>query len=165
MRNEMNPTTRDSTLLRRQTMLKALLGMALLAPIVSPAQPVPPINIWQTESCHCCKQWAQEMQSHGFQLNIQTVPDTTVYRRQLGIPDELASCQTAQAGPYALEGPVPAQDVIDLFRHQPDIIGLINPTKEELPPKAKSKKDSASSTAQRTYILHKNGQATALHPN
>lgn len=144
-------------------MAKALLGLALLTPIVSPAQSVPPINIWQTESCHCCKQWASNMQNHGFQLNIQTVPDTAAYRRQLGIPDELASCQTAQAGPYALEGPVPVPDIIDLLQAQPDIIGLINPGKEA--PNPNTKAEAKTNTAKRTYILHKNGQATPLHPN
>lgn len=161
----MNPTTYDFILVSRKTMLKTLLCMALLAPIVAPAQSVPTINIWQTASCNCCKQWAQEMQHSGFHLNIQTVPDTTMYRRQFGIPDELASCQTAQAGPYVLEGPVPARDVIDMLQSQPDIIGLINPTLQAQSPKAKTKNSVPTNTAQRTYILHKNGQATHLHPN
>ncbi|MDY0271378.1 MAG: DUF411 domain-containing protein [Advenella sp.] len=157
----MKPRTATPILLCMQKLANAVLGLTLLTPIVSSAQPVPPINIWQTESCNCCKQWSNEMQNHGFLLNVHTVPDTTAYRRQLGIPDELASCQTAQAGPYALEGPVPVLDIIDLLQAQPDIIGLINPNREGPNPKEKTN----SSTAKRTYILHKNGQATPLHPN
>lgn len=154
----MNRKTSAPILLLTQKLAKATLGVTLLLmPIVSPAQTTPVITIWQTESCHCCKQWASEMQNVGFQLSAHTVSDTFAQRRQLGIPDELASCQTAQAGPYALEGPVPVADIIDMLRAQPDIIGLVNPTKEAPNPKTNANN--------RTYILHKNGQATPLHPN
>ncbi|MFV9474927.1 DUF411 domain-containing protein [Advenella sp. RU8] len=161
----MNLKTPLRILLLRQNLAKIILAMALLAPIVSPARSLPPITIWQTEGCNCCKHWANEMQSVGFELNINTVPDTTAYRRQLGIPDEMASCQTAQAGPYALEGPVPVADIIDMLMAQPDIIGLINPTKNASPSKPKTKTNTDTPKVKRTYILHKNGQATPLHDN
>ncbi|NLY65870.1 MAG: DUF411 domain-containing protein [Alcaligenaceae bacterium] len=155
----MNPRKplRNCILFLSEKLPATALGIALLQPIVTPAQTLPPVTVWQAPNCGCCKNWAADMQKYGFQLEIYSVPDTTPYRRQLGIPDEMASCQTATVGIYALEGNVAAIDVISMLQAQPDILGLVTPGTVRLG-------KNTDSRPQHTYILSKYGQAMPLHP-
>jgi len=45
----------------------------------------------------------------------------------LGVPDDLRSCHTASVGGYAIEGHVPAADIIRLLRQRPAAAGLAVP--------------------------------------
>jgi len=48
-------------------------------------------------------------------------------RRASGIPDDAASCHTAQIGGYAIEGHVPIETIRRLLRERPNIAGLTVP--------------------------------------
>ena len=48
-------------------------------------------------------------------------------RARLGVSDKLGSCHTAVVGRYAIEGHVPAKDVLRLIKERPDAIGLTVP--------------------------------------
>ena len=48
-------------------------------------------------------------------------------KRELGLPDELASCHTAVVGGYVVEGHVPAADIKKMLTEKPAIAGLAVP--------------------------------------
>jgi hypothetical protein len=48
-------------------------------------------------------------------------------RARMKIPTKLGSCHTAVVGRYAIEGHVPAKDVLRLIKERPDVIGLAVP--------------------------------------
>jgi hypothetical protein len=43
------------------------------------------------------------------------------------VPERLAACHTARAGPYTIEGHVPAADIRRLLRERPAVAGLAVP--------------------------------------
>jgi hypothetical protein len=49
------------------------------------------------------------------------------YRQLGGIPDRYASCHTAMVGGYAIEGHVPAADILHLLAQRPIAKGLAAP--------------------------------------
>lgn len=40
-------------------------------------------------------------------------------KRRLGVPDDLASCHTAEVEGYVVEGHVPAEDIVRLIEQRP----------------------------------------------
>ena len=48
-------------------------------------------------------------------------------KERLGVSGDLASCHTAMAGPYVIEGHVPAGDIQRLLTEQPAALGLTVP--------------------------------------
>ena len=61
---------------------------------------------------------------------IVTVVDTThvdAVKTRLGVPNELASCHTAEISGYAIEGHVPAPAIIQLLAEKPMAKGLAVP--------------------------------------
>ena len=55
------------------------------------------------------------------------VMGNTAMRERMNIPLKLGSCHTAVVGRYAIEGHVPAKDVLRLIKERPDAIGLTVP--------------------------------------
>lgn len=55
------------------------------------------------------------------------VPDTAPYRAKAGIPVALGSCHTAFVGGYAIEGHVPAADIMRLLAERPAAKALVAP--------------------------------------
>jgi hypothetical protein len=96
------------------------LGLAGLAALIAPgwaAAQAPTIHaeIWKSLSCGCCKDWIAHMQASGFRFRVHEVGNTAI-RERLKIPMELGSCHTALIGRYAIEGHVPAADVLRLLK-------------------------------------------------
>ena len=111
---------------------KFLLGSAMLAAgwavFTTPrAATGPVVRVYKTATCGCCGGWVDHMKSSGFEVLVTEVPDVTPYRRQLGVPDVLGSCHTAEVGGYAIEGHVPGTDVRRLLREKPKARGLAVP--------------------------------------
>jgi hypothetical protein len=69
------------------------------------------------------------MRQRGFAVTLTDVPQADMPRlkRRFKVPEDLESVLTAQVGPYFLEGPVPADDVIELLRDRPKARGLAVP--------------------------------------
>jgi hypothetical protein len=89
----------------------------------------PLIEVWKTPTCGCCAAWVQRMEAAGFALHAQDVDQGALYRlkARLGLTPETASCHTAMAEGYVLEGHVPAQDVARLLETRPEARGLAVP--------------------------------------
>lgn len=106
----------------------ALGALPLLASGNSPrAQPA--IEVWKTPTCGCCKDWVAHLQAEGFEVKTHDVSDAVKrdYRQRLGLPDKFASCHTALAGGYVIEGHVPARDIRRLLKDKPSALGLSVP--------------------------------------
>ena len=93
--------------------LAALAGGALVRPAAA-ARPAgaqtPTVEVWKSPSCGCCAQWVEHLRAEGFAVTVHDGGNTAM-RARLGMPEQLGSCHTAQAGNYAIEGHVPAREI------------------------------------------------------
>ncbi len=87
---------------------------------------LPIVNVWKSPSCGCCKEWIKHLEQSGFTVNAHDTGNNAI-RKRLGIPTKYASCHTARMAGYAVEGHVPASDVIRLLTEKPDAIGIAVP--------------------------------------
>ena len=109
---------------RRQLLLSSLAGLALPAIAARPAGPL--VQVWKSPTCGCCEDWMAHLKAHGFRTQVHDVGNTTM-RARLGIAAEFGSCHTAIVDGYALEGHVPASEVLRLLKERPPAIGLAVP--------------------------------------
>ena len=84
------------------------------------------VEVWKSPSCGCCKDWITHLEANGFRVKVNDVGNTAV-RARLKIPAGLGSCHTAWVGRYAIEGHVPAPDIIRLLKEKPKAVGLSVP--------------------------------------
>jgi hypothetical protein len=94
----------------------------------SAAAPVNEITVYKAPMCGCCTKWVEHLEHSGLEVEVITVDETQTVRDRFGVPHELASCHTAVAGDYWVEGHVPADLVQQLLRERPsDIQGIAVP--------------------------------------
>jgi hypothetical protein len=108
--------------------LLLLAGVGMLSMPAFARQPAPPIEIevWKSPTCGCCKDWVAHMEANGFRVKVHDVGNTAA-RARLGLAEKFGSCHTARVGRYAIEGHVPAQDVLRLLKQRPQGLGLAVP--------------------------------------
>lgn len=94
---------------------------------VVPAHAAETIDVYKSPYCGCCGKWAEHIRKAGFTVRTHEVTDVPGTRKQLGMPDELASCHTAKVGKYIIEGHVPAADIKRLLKENPKALGLAVP--------------------------------------
>lgn len=94
---------------------------------VSATDTLPAIEVFRSESCGCCGQWVKHMQEAGFTVSETITEDMDAIKQQHGVTDELASCHTAIADGYVIEGHIPADDVQRLLTEKPDVTGIAVP--------------------------------------
>jgi hypothetical protein len=108
-------------------MALALVGaIALGMPAVAQAQGTA-ITVYRSPTCQCCGHWVDRLQAAGFQVQNQVTEDMAAIKAQYGVPSDLASCHTAIAEGYVIEGHVPAADVQRLLRDRPPVVGIAAP--------------------------------------
>ena len=103
-------------------------SVALAAATVWPARaaPVPPMEVWKSPSCGCCKDWIAILQREGFK--VQTFDEgNNAARARFGLPARYGSCHTARIGGYVVEGHVPVREIRRLLAEKPDAIGIAVP--------------------------------------
>jgi len=108
---------------RRHTL--AAIVSALAAPSWA-ASSLPVVAIWKDPNCGCCDDWAKHLTRSGFAVEIHAVGNTAK-RASVGIPERLGSCHTAMVAGYAIEGHVPAKDILRLLKDKPQAVGLTVP--------------------------------------
>lgn len=83
----------------------------------------------KTATCGCCKAWEHNMRAAGILVQNQDVSPVALhaFKKQLGVPPELAACHTAQIGGYFIEGHVSATEIIRLLAEAPAAKGLVVP--------------------------------------
>ncbi len=108
---------------------RAVLLGAAVAALGAPALAAPEkrLVVYKTPTCGCCGGWVAHMRRAGWTVEEVVRDDLAPIRARLGVPDSLASCHTAVAGGYAIEGHVPAADVERLLRERPAARALAAP--------------------------------------
>ena len=112
--------------MRRRPVLMALAAAAGLPWAHAAAPQGPRLQVWKDPQCGCCQAWVEHLQAHGFVVEVHDVGNTAA-RKRLGMPERLGSCHTAWVGSYAIEGHVPAADILRLLQQKPVALGLAVP--------------------------------------
>lgn len=114
------------TLTRRAVLV---LGAAAFMPRLSFAQTGPAIHVVKDPGCPCCSDWISILEAEGFAVTVEVMEAEAlqVFKQQSGIPQALASCHTARAGGYMIEGHVPPADIRRLLTEAPKAVGLAVP--------------------------------------
>jgi hypothetical protein len=111
----------------RRSFMIALAGAPLAAASLRAAEQVPAMTIHKDPNCGCCQTWADQMGSAGFVFRVVENPAMNRLKAQLGVPQRLASCHTAEIGGYVIEGHVPPAEIHRLLREKPRARGLAVP--------------------------------------
>lgn len=96
------------------------------APINLPAKAMK-VTAYRSPTCGCCEGWVKHMQAQGFQVEDNIIENMDGVKREHNVPDDLASCHTAIANGYVIEGHIPAADVKRLLTEKPDVTGIAVP--------------------------------------
>jgi hypothetical protein len=111
----------------RRTVLCGALAALAGTPGVGRAQDKVLVEVWKSPTCGCCKDWVRHLEANGFAVKTHDSGNTAM-RGRLGIPATLGSCHTALVGGYAIEGHVPAADIVRLLAQKPQgALGLAVP--------------------------------------
>jgi hypothetical protein len=86
----------------------------------------PQIQVWKDPDCGCCKDWVTHLEANGFAVRVNDSGNTAA-RARLGMPAKLGSCHTGVVEGYAIEGHVPAREILRLLREKPAVLGLAVP--------------------------------------
>ena len=85
------------------------------------------VTVHKDPGCGCCTGWVQHLQGAGFTTKVIETRNLAPVRRQLGVPDDLAGCHTAEVAGYVIEGHVPADAIRRLLEERPIAQGLAVP--------------------------------------
>ncbi|MDF2688578.1 MAG: twin-arginine translocation signal protein [Microvirga sp.] len=88
---------------------------------------LPKVVVSKDPNCGCCSGWVDHLKAAGFPVEVITTPQVNRVKTRLGVPDDLASCHTAEVGGYVVEGHVPADAIKRLLTERPQAKGLAVP--------------------------------------
>ena len=111
---------RVSTLVAR-----SLIAVGLLT-VTSQVVATATVEVYKSPTCGCCAKWVDHMRDNGFTVNTHDVGNKEI-RKKSGISNSLGSCHTALINGYAIEGHVPAEDILRLLKEKPKAVGLAVP--------------------------------------
>jgi hypothetical protein len=112
-------------MLTRRYLLAASAALVSGAPALA-ASP-PPVTVYKTASCGCCKGWITHMRRSGYLMKEVVVEDVSPIGRKHGVPFELSSCHLATVGGYVVVGHIPPADIARLLRERPKALGIAVP--------------------------------------
>jgi hypothetical protein len=113
----------------RRTLLAAVPAVLGLGATSLHAESDEAIHVVKDPGCPCCNGWIGHLRDSGFSVSFEerSIEDLAAFKRERGIPEDLASCHTATIGTYTIEGHVPAADIRRLLAEAPDAVGLSVP--------------------------------------
>lgn len=112
----------------RRTTLAYLVSIALLpATAACSREAKAAITVHKDPNCGCCSGWIKHLERAGFKADVRHGEDLAELKKRLGVPDDLASCHTAEVGGYIIEGHVPAEAILKLLAEKPNARGLAVP--------------------------------------
>lgn len=88
------------------------------------AQALPKIVVSKDPSCGCCTGWVDHLRQAGFSAEVIETSEINRVKVRLGVPQDLASCHTAEIAGYVVEGHVPADAIKRLLAEKPTGKGL-----------------------------------------
>lgn len=109
--------------------MKLRIGAILVAGLLgvaAQAAATTTVDVYKSPTCGCCAKWVDHMRDHGFTVKTHDVGNKDI-RKKSGISESLGSCHTALINGYAIEGHVPAPDIIRLLKEKPKAVGLSVP--------------------------------------
>ena len=104
-----------------------LVAMATAAAFVASAAHAAQLTVHKSPTCGCCAKWVEHVEKHGFTVKVVETQDMASVKKRLGVPDQLASCHSTEAGGYFIEGHVPAADIKRLLAQKPKAAGIAVP--------------------------------------
>lgn len=104
------------------------ISMMLAAIISGTTMAKPTIELYKSETCGCCSEWAEIMEEKGYKVNVHHSQDWTWVKQKFGMPGQLTSCHSAVIDGYLFEGHVPEQEIDKVLTERPNnISGLSAP--------------------------------------
>jgi len=85
------------------------------------------ITVYKVPTCGCCTKWVDHLKENGFQVTVHDVESTDEYSARYGVPETARSCHIGVVAGYAVEGHVPAADILRLLKERPKAKGLAVP--------------------------------------
>jgi hypothetical protein len=85
---------------------------------------LPKVVVSKDPSCGCCSGWVDHLKAAGLPVEVHETAGINRVKVRLGVPDDLASCHTAEVGGYVIEGHVPADAIKRLLAEKPQAKGL-----------------------------------------
>ena len=88
-----------------------------------------PINIvvYRSPSCNCCGKWLEHLKKNNFNVKDIITDDVQSVKNKYGVLAEMTSCHTAIIDGYVVEGHVPSDDIKNLLKTKPKIVGISVP--------------------------------------
>lgn len=118
----------DRTISRRALLVSlAAAPLAVSALSAAVAETLPRMTVTKDPSCGCCGAWVEHVRKAGFPVEVVESPEVNRLKVRLGVPQDLASCHTAEIGGYVIEGHVPADAIKRLLTEKPQAKGLAVP--------------------------------------
>jgi len=142
------------------TFSRRTVSIALVAASATAAFPIraaTTIEVWTGPSCSCCHSWVDHLKAAGFAVTTHDGGNTDA-RARLGVPTDYGSCHTGVVEGYALEGHVPAREVLRLLDERPDAIGLSVPGM----PRGSPGMDGPIHDPYDVLLLDRNGRASVF---
>lgn len=115
------------TISRRLLLIGSAAGLAMAGSARAQVRGSRALAVYKSPTCGCCEGWVAHMRQAGFTVAVHEVADPGTVRRARGLSDRLASCHTGVIDGYAIEGHVPAADVVRLLAERPEAAGLAAP--------------------------------------
>lgn len=91
------------------------------------ATSLPEMTVSKDPNCGCCAAWVDYLRAAGFSVAVTDTADIYSVKARLGVPEDLASCHTAEIGGYVIEGHVPEPTIRKLLAEKPAAAGLAVP--------------------------------------
>ncbi len=146
----------------RRQFVRSLLCGAVAAPFVVPGQAAAQdlsMEVWKSPTCGCCNDWITHLEGYGFTVTSYDEGGTDAMIR-LGMPFKYGSCHTAEIDGYAIEGHVPAREVLRLLDERPDAIGLSVPAMPRGSPGMDGPMYGGVIDPYDVLLIHHDGEAT-----
>lgn len=88
----------------------------------------PPVVVYKSATCGCCKDWVSYLEEEGFTVTAIDHDNVDQIRAENGLTEPgLKSCHTALVDGYVIEGHVPVSDIERLLAERPAVVGLTAP--------------------------------------
>jgi hypothetical protein len=109
--------------------LVGLSGRRLIAELPLGQMGKTPITVYKSSTCACCAKWVDHLRANRFDPTVHDRKDEDMesLKDELGVPQEVRSCHTAEVAGYLIEGHVPASDIRRLLAERPKLTGLAVP--------------------------------------
>lgn len=103
------------------------LSPAVPTDAAAPTPDAATVTLYKNPTCECCEQWADHLRANGFTVVVHQATDLNQVKTEAGVPEQLATCHTARAAGYVIEGHVPADVIQQLLRERPSVVGIAVP--------------------------------------